>query len=394
MSIYKTIYLDSHATTPVDPRVVDEMLPYFTDQFGNAASRTHRYGWDAEEVVRRSRGAVAKLIGAADAEREVVFTSGATESNNLAIKGVARANRERGDHIITQKTEHTAVLDTCRRLEGEGFRVTYLDVDADGCVDPDSVAKAIDDRTILISVMFVNNEVGTVHPVKEIGAIARNRGVLFHCDAVQGLGVLDFDVESLHVDLASLSAHKMYGPKGIGALYIRKTRPRIRLVPEMDGGGHEGGYRSGTLNVPLIAGFGKAAELVLKERKHYGPRILAMRQRLHERLVDGLGEVVLNGTADPNRHPGNLNICMPGVEAEALMMAVKDVAVSSGSACTSTKVKPSYVLLAMGRSEEQAYSSLRFGVSRFNSDDQIEQAASRFVEEARRLRGLAEGSAV
>ncbi len=381
------IYMDNAATTPCDPRVVETMLPYFTEKFGNAASRSHSFGWVAEEAVDYAREQVAKLLGAAS-EKEIVFTSGATESDNLAIKGVANFYAEKGNHIITCKTEHKAVLDTCKRLERQGFVVTYLQPDAHGVVTPDDVRKAITDKTILVSLMLANNEIGTVHPIAEIGKVTREKGVLLHCDAVQGVGKVEFDVEKMNVDLASISAHKMYGPKGVGALYVRRSKPRVRIVAEMDGGGHERGNRSGTLNVTGIVGFGKAAELALKEWRADAARILAMRNRLFRSLTSQLEMVHLNGAEDPARIPGNLNVSFSFVEGEAMMMAIKDVAVSSGSACTSASLEPSYVLRALGVEEELAHSSIRFGLGKFNTEDEVDYVAALVVRQVERLREM------
>jgi cysteine desulfurase len=387
MALKLPIYMDNHATTPCDPRVVEAMLPYFTEKFGNAASRSHVFGWTAEEAVETARERIAKLIGATS-PKEIVFTSGATESNNLAIKGVARFYRDKGDHIVTCRTEHKAVLDTCKRLEREGYRVTYLDVDSRGQVSPDDVKKAIGDKTILVSIMLCNNEIGTVQPVAEIGAITRERGVLFHCDAVQGVGRVDFDVEAMKVDLASISAHKMYGPKGVGALFVRRSKPRVRLVAEMDGGGHERGMRSGTLNVPGIVGFGVAAEIMLREGHEERVRTLALRQRLRKKLFDNIEQIHLNGADDPWRHPGNLNVSFSFVEGEAMIMAIKDVAVSSGSACTSASLEPSYVLRALGVDEELAHSSIRFGIGRFNTEEEVDYVADLVIRQVARLREM------
>src|SRR6266511_313419 len=314
MAIQLPIYMDNHATTPVDPRVVEAMLPYFTEKFGNAASRSHVFGWTAEEAVNYAREQIANVIGA-DSEKEIVFTSGATESDNLALKGIAEFLKDRGDHIITSVTEHKAVLDSCKRLEKQGYRVTYLRVGTDGRVDPDDVARAITERTILVSIMLANNEVGTVNPIEEIGKITRERGVLFHSDAVQGVGKVPFDVQKMNVDLASITAHKMYGPKGIGALYIRRSRPRVRLVAQMDGGGHERGVRSGTLNVPSIVGFGKAADIMRKEGAAENARILRQREHMRRRFMSSLDEVDLNGSLE-HRLPGNLNVSFAFVEGE------------------------------------------------------------------------------
>jgi cysteine desulfurase len=386
MAIQLPIYMDNHATTPVDPRVIEAMMPYFNMKFGNAASRSHVYGWTAEEAVSYAREQIAKLIGA-ESEKEIVFTSGATESDNLAIKGIAEFLKDKGDHIITTLVEHKAVLDSCKRLEKDGFRVTYLKVGTDGRVDPDDVKKAITDKTILVSIMLANNEVGSVNPLADIGRITRERGVLFHSDAVQGVGKVPFDVQKMNVDLASITAHKMYGPKGIGALYIRRSKPRVRLVAQMDGGGHERGSRSGTLNVPGIVGFAKAADLMMKEGPAENVRILGQRERLRNHLTSSLEEVQLNGSLE-HRLPGNLNVSFAFVEGEGLMMAIKDVAVSSGSACTSASLEPSYVLRAMGVGEELAHSSIRFGIGRFNTDEEVDYVGKLVVDSVNRLREM------
>jgi cysteine desulfurase len=386
MTIKLPIFMDYHSTTPVDPRVLEEMLPYFTEKFGNAASRSHSFGWTAEEAVDHARERIAKLIGASS-EKEIVFTSGATESNNLALKGVAEFYKDKGDHIITSVIEHKAVLDTCKRLEKDGFRVTYLPVGKDGIVDPDDVKKAITDKTILVSIMLANNEIGTVQPIAEIGKITRERGVLFHSDAVQGVGKVPFDVQAMNVDLASVTAHKMYGPKGIGALYVRRSKPRVRLVAQMDGGGHERGMRSGTLNVPGIVGFGKAAEIMAKEGKEEGARILALRERLREKIMRSIEEVHVNGSL-VHRLPGNLNLSFSFVEGEAMIMAIKDVAVSSGSACTSASLEPSYVLRALGVGDELAHSSIRFGLGRYNTEEEVDYVADLVIEKVKRLRNM------
>ena len=387
MALKLPIYMDNHATTPCDPRVVEAMLPFFTSEFGNAASRSHKFGWVAEEAVETAREELAKLIGA-QSEKEIVFTSGATESDNLAIKGVAHFYKEKGDHIITCKTEHKAVLDTCKRLEREGFRVTYLDVDAKGQVSPDDGAKAITDKTILVSLMLCNNEIGTVMPVAEIGKITRSKGVLFHCDAVQGVGRMEFDVEKMNVDLASISAHKMYGPKGVGALYVRRSKPRVRIVAEIDGGGHERGMRSGTLNVPGIVGFGAAAKIARNEWQKDRDHAFGLRQRLRQKLWGAIEQIHLNGADDPWRHPGNLNVSFSFVEGEAMLMAIKDVAVSSGSACTSASLEPSYVLRALGVDEELAHSSIRFGLGRFNTEEEVDYVADLVIHQVKRLRDM------
>jgi cysteine desulfurase len=380
------IYMDYHATTPVDPRVLAEMLPYFTETFGNAASRSHVFGWKAEEAVDIARERIAKLIGA-DSEKEIVFTSGATESDNLAIKGAADFYREKGNHIITTVVEHKAVLDTCKRLEKNGYEVTYLPVDKQGMVDPDDVKKAISDKTILVSVMLANNEVGTVQPIAEIGKITREKGVLFHSDAVQGIGKVDFDVVKMNVDLASITAHKMYGPKGVGALYVRRSKPRVRLVAQMDGGGHERGMRSGTLNVPSIVGFGKAAAILHEEGKAEAERLVGLRTRLWNRLRGRIDEIHINGHPE-KRLPGNLNVAFAYVEGEAMLMAIKDVAVSSGSACTSASLEPSYVLRAMGVGEEMAHSSIRFGLGRFNTEEEVDYVGDLVVDKVNKLREM------
>lgn len=386
MTIQIPIYMDYHATTPVDPRVLEAMLPYFNAKFGNAASRSHVFGWTAEEAVTKSRDILAKLIGASN-PKEMVFTSGATESNNLAIKGVADFYKEKGNHIITTVIEHKAVLDTCKRLEKQGFNVTYLPVGKNGLVDPDDVAKAITDKTILVSVMLANNEVGTVQPIAEIGAITRKRGVLLHSDAVQGVGKVPFDVEAMHVDLASITAHKMYGPKGIGALYVRRSKPRVRVAAQLDGGGHEFGMRSGTLNVPGIVGFAKAAQIMIEEGKAESERILRQRDRLRQKLAKNLDEIVVNGSLD-KRLPGNLNVSFAFVEGEALIMAIKDVAVSSGSACTSASLEPSYVLHAMGVGDDLAHSSIRFGLGRFTTDEEVDYVADLVTRKVQKLRDM------
>lgn len=380
----RPVYMDHHSTTPLEPRVLEAMMPWLTERFGNAASRSHAFGWEAEEAVERAREQVAALIGGS--AREVVWTSGATESDNLAIKGVADATP---GHVITTRIEHKAVLDTCKRLERGGAEVTYLDVDADGRVSAEAVAGAIREDTTLISVMWVNNEVGAVQPIAEIGEVAKARGVLFHCDAVQGLATLPFDVDAMGVDLVSLSAHKMYGPKGVGALWVRRRGPRVRLVGQIDGGGHERGMRSGTLNVPAIVGMGEAARIAMEERDANAAHARALRDRLWATLSGAL-DAQLNGPPlDAGRHPGNLNVSFPFVEAEALMLALKEtVAVSSGSACTSASLEPSYVLRAMGVEEERAHASLRFGLGRINTEAEVDAVAERVMAEVRRLRAL------
>jgi cysteine desulfurase len=377
--------MDNHATTRVDPRVLDAMLPYFSDNFGNAASRNHEFGWVAEQAVEQAREQIAKLIGAT--AKEIVFTSGATESDNLAIKGVAEMYREKGDHIITQATEHKAVLDTCKRLEKRGFRVTYLPVQPDGRIDLDDLKRAIDEKTILVSIMHANNEIGVLQPVREIGQLCHERGVLFHTDAVQSVGKVPFNVIEDNIDLASMSGHKIYGPKGVGALYVRRKNPRVQLVAQIDGGGHERGMRSGTLNVTGIVGFGKACEIAMQELPEETAKLIQLRDRLKQQILSNLDEVYVNGSME-HRVPGNLNISFADVEGESLLMGINDIAVSSGSACTSATLEPSYVLKALGTGDELAHSSIRFGIGRFNTMAEVDYVAKRVVETVRRLREL------
>ena len=384
MTLKLPIYMDNHATTQVDPRVVEAMLPYFTEVFGNAASRSHSFGWTAEKAVEVARDQVGALIGASG--KEIVWTSGATESDNLAIKGAAEFNRDRGNHIITVQTEHKAVLDTCKRLEKDGFEVTYLPVEQDGRVNPATLRAAMTDKTILVSIMLANSEIGCVNPIDELGAIVKERGALFHVDAVQGVGKIPFDVNAGRVDLASLSAHKMYGPKGIGALYVRR-KPRVRITAQIDGGGHERGMRSGTLNVPSIVGFGKAAELCSTEMVSEGKRLLALRERLREGIQSQVTDTFVNGSME-HRLPGNLNISFAYVEGEAMLMGLKDVAVSSGSACTSASLEPSYVLRAVGVEEEMAHTSIRFGLGRFNTEEEVDYVTKLVVGKVNKLREL------
>jgi cysteine desulfurase len=383
--VHLPIYLDNNATTRTDPRVVEAMLPFFGDRYGNAASRTHSFGRDAEEAVKTARQQVAQLIGAEPAE--IVFTSGATESNNLAIKGVARMYRRKGNHLITVATEHKAVLDPCKRLEQDGFEVTVLPVDREGRVTAEQIAQAITDRTVLVSVMAANNEIGTLQPIPAIGAVCRERGVYIHSDAAQAVGKVPLSVDEWNVDLLSLSAHKLYGPKGIGALYVRRRSPRVRPEPLLDGGGHEGGMRSGTLPVPLVVGFGLACELCRAEMPAERERLRQLRQRLHRGIVDELEEVVLNGPAN-ERLPGNLNLAFAYVQSDALMLALRDVAVSSGSACTSASVEPSYVLRAIGLPDELAQGSIRFGLGRFTTAEEVDYVAGAVVAAVRRLRAM------
>jgi cysteine desulfurase len=381
----KPVYLDNHATTPVDARVLEAMLPFFGAKFGNAASRSHSFGWEAETAVGLSRRRVAELAGAAP--REIVFTSGATESDNLALKGTMEAYRSKGNHVVTMATEHKAVLDTARRLERQGCRITVLPPRRDGLVDLDQLRDAILPETVLVSVMHANNEIGVIQPVREIGAICREKGVLFHCDAAQSLGKVPIHVEDDHIDLMSVSAHKMYGPKGIGALYVRRRNPRVELAAQIDGGGHEFGMRSGTLNVPAIVGFGEACAICAREMAEEGARVAGLRDRLKARIEAGLERVYVNGSME-HRLPGNLNMSFAGASGDALLMALPDVALSTGSACTSATVEPSYVLKALGVGEELAHSSLRFGLGRFNSEEEVEFVAGRVTEAVRRLREM------
>ncbi len=379
------IYLDNHATTPMDPRVFEAMKPYFIENFGNAASRNHSFGWVAEEAVEKARKQMADLIGAT--AKEIVITSGATESNNLAIKGVAEMYAQRGNHVITAATEHKAVLDTCKRLEKHGCRVTYLPVRPDGLVDLDQLRDAITDSTILVSIMYGNNEIGTVQPMKEIGAICKERGVLVHSDATQAVGKIPVSVIDDNIDLMSFTAHKMYGPKGVGALYVRRRNPRVQLTAQMDGGGHERGMRSGTLNVPGIVGLGAAAELCRQLMQEEMAKHGAMRDRLKDLLMSELDETYVNGTME-HRLPHNLNISFAYVEGESLLMGINDIAVSSGSACTSATLEPSYVLKALGAGDDLAHSSIRFGIGRFNTGEEIDYTARKVIDVVKKLREL------
>ena len=377
------IYLDNNSTTRCDPRVVEAMLPYFTEHYGNAASRHHVFGWEAKEAVDAAREQVATFIGASP--REIVFTSGATESDNLAIKGAAAMYRGRGDHVITAATEHKAVLDPCRRLERESYRLTVLPVDQFGRVTAEQVAEVLTEKTILVSVMAANNEVATLQPVREIGRLCKERGVLFHTDAVQAAGKVPLDVDEIGADLLSLSAHKMYGPKGVGALYVRAASPRARLTPLFDGGGHERGMRSGTLPVPLVVGFGRACEIAGAEMPAEAERLRRLRERLRRGISEGLDEVSLNGHPT-ERLPGNLNLSFAYVDGNALLMSLRDVAVSSGSACTSADPEPSYVLRAMGVEDELAHSSIRFGLGRFNTEEEIDYVIREVIRVVTHLR--------
>ncbi len=385
MALRTPIYLDNHATTPVDPRVLEAMLPYFTERFGNAASKSHPFGWEAEAAVDSAREQIAKLIGAA--AKEIVITSGATESDNLAIKGIAEAYRDKGNHIVTCVTEHKAVLDSCKVLQKHGFQVTYLPVAPDGLIDLGRLGQSLTDKTILISIMAANNEIGTINPIKEIGRLAKEKNILFHTDATQGVGKIPINVDAMGIDLLSLTAHKMYGPKGVGALYVRSTKPRVRLMPMIDGGGHERGMRSGTLNVPGIVGLGMACEISQKEMSAEGERLIALRERLKEGILAELDEAYINGHP-VERLPGNLNMCFAYVEGESLLMGLKEIAVSTGSACTSASLEPSYVLKALGVSDELAYSAIRFGLGRFNTTEEIDFTIHRVAQEVRRLREI------
>jgi len=379
------IYLDNHATTPVDPRVLDAMLPYFKDQFGNAASRNHSFGWEAEEGVEKARKQVASLIGAT--AKEIVFTSGATESNNLALKGVAQMYAEKGNHIITAASEHKAILDTCKHLEKEGCRVTYLPLQADGLIDLEMLKESFTDKTILVSIMYANNEIGVIQPIREIGKLCKERGILFHTDMVQAAGKVPVNVIEDGIDLASISAHKIYGPKGVGALYVRRKSPRVQVTAQMDGGGHERGMRSGTLNVPGIVGLGSACAISQAEMVEETKRLQGMRDYLKDRLMSELDEIYINGSWE-HRLPHNLNISFAYVEGESMLMGINDIAVSSGSACTSATLEPSYVLKALGMGDDLAHSSIRFGIGRFNTQEEVEYTAGRIIEVVKKLREL------
>jgi cysteine desulfurase len=392
--------MDNHATTPMDPRVLEEMLPYFVEKFGNAASRNHSFGWAAEEAVETARERVAKLICATP--KEIVFTSGATESDNLAIKGAVEMYREEGDHIITAVTEHKAVLDTCKHLEKAGYRVTYLPVQKDGLIDLEALKRALDgktiddktrndktiaDKTILVSIMSANNEIGVLQPIEEIGKLCRERGVIFHTDAAQSIGKMPIHVDKQNIDLLSIAGHKLYGPKGVGALYVRNQNPRLRLSALFDGGGHERGMRSGTLNVPGIVGLGKACAIAQEEMLKESCHLAGKRNRLRDRIIGHLDGVTINGSME-RRLPGNLNLSFAQVDGEALLMALNDIAVSSGSACTTAKIEASHVLRAIGISDDLAHSSIRFGIGRFNTEAEIDYVADRIVETVTHLREL------
>ncbi len=383
------IYMDNHATTPLDPRVLEAMLPYFTGTFGNAASRNHAFGWEAEKGVDTAREQIAKLINATP--KEIIFTSGATESNNLAIKGIAEMYRERGNHIITQVTEHKAVLDTCKRLEKNGYRVTYLPVQADGLIDLEDLRRAIvtegPEKTILVTIMFANNEIGVVQPISEIGKLCHEKGVLFHTDAVQAVGKIPVDVQAMNIDVLSLTAHKIYGPKGVGALYVRRRNPRVQIQAQIDGGGHERGMRSGTLNVPGIVGLGKACELAMNEMESEGKRQRELRDYMRQKFENALDYVHVNGNME-HHLPGNLNMSFVYVEGESLLMGINDIAVSSGSACTSATLEPSYVLKALGLGDDVAHSSIRFGLGRFNNRAEVDYVSDKLIDVVSKLREL------
>ncbi len=379
------IYMDNHATTPLDPRVLEAMMPYLTGIFGNAASRNHSFGWEAEQAVDKAREQIAKLIGAT--AKEIIFTSGATESNNLAIKGIAEMYRERGNHIITQMTEHKAVLDTCKKLEKQGFRVTYLPVKGDGLIDLDDLRRAMDDQTILVSIMYANNEIGVIQPVKEIGALCHEKNVIFHTDAVQAVGKIPVNVIGDNIDVLSLSGHKVYGPKGVGALYVRRRNPRVQISEQQNGGGHERGMRSGTLNVPGIVGLGAACEIAMNEMEAEAARELELREYLKHKLETALDYTQVNGNMD-HHLPGNLNMSFVYVEGESLLMGINDIAVSSGSACTSATLEPSYVLKALGLGDDVAHSSIRFGLGRFNNKAEVDYVADKLIDVVTKLREL------
>ena len=379
------IYMDNHATTPLDPRVLEAMMPYLTGIFGNAASRNHSFGWEAEQAVEKAREQIAKLIGAT--AKEIIFTSGATESNNLAIKGIAEMYRERGNHIITQVTEHKAVLDTCKKLEKQGYRITYLPVQADGLIDLEDLKRAIDKDTILVSIMYANNEIGVIQPIREIGAICHERNVLFHTDAVQAVGKVPVNVIQDNIDVLSLSGHKIYGPKGVGALYVRRRNPRVQITEQINGGGHERGMRSGTLNVPGIVGLGAACELCRNEMEAEGKREIALRDYMRAKFEKALDYVHVNGNME-HHLPGNLNMSFVYVEGESLLMGINDIAVSSGSACTSATLEPSFVLKALGLGDDVAHSSIRFGLGRFNTKAEVDYVSDKLIDVVTKLREL------
>jgi cysteine desulfurase len=387
--VHLPLYMDNHATTPLDPRVLEAMMPYFHGKFGNAASRNHQFGWEAESAVETARGQIAKLIGAT--AKEIIFTSGATESNNLALKGIAEMYREKGNHIITQVTEHKAILDTCKKLEKQGYRVTYLPVQADGLIDVEDLKRAIvtegPDKTILVSIMYANNEIGVVQPIAEIGKICHEKGVFFHTDAVQAVGKIPVNVQTDNIDVLSLSGHKIYGPKGVGALYVRRRNPRVQITEQINGGGHERGMRSGTLNVPGIVGLGAACEICMNEMEAEGKRELELREYLKVKLEKALDYTQVNGNME-HHLPGNLNMSFVYVEGESLLMGINDIAVSSGSACTSATLEPSYVLKALGLGDDVAHSSIRFGLGRFNTKAEVDYVADKLIDVVLKLREL------
>ena len=383
--VHLPIYMDNHATTPMDPRVLEAMMPYFGAKFGNAASRNHAFGWEAEQAVEAAREQIAKLIGAT--AKEIIFTSGATESNNLAIKGIAEMYKERGNHIITQATEHKAVLDTCKKLEKQGYRVTYLPPQADGLISMDELKAAIDDKTILVTIMYANNEIGVIQPIAEIGKLCHEKGILFHTDAVQAVGKVPVNVQTDNIDVLSLSGHKIYGPKGVGALYVRRRNPRVQISEQINGGGHERGMRSGTLNVPGIVGLGKACEICMEEMATESKRESELRDYLKNKLEAALDYVQVNGNMD-HHLPGNLNMSFVYVEGESLLMGINDIAVSSGSACTSATLEPSYVLKALGLGDEVAHSSIRFGLGRFNTKAEVDYVSDKVIDVVLKLREL------
>lgn len=387
MAIKFPIFMDSHSTTPVDPRVMEAMIPYFTEKFGHPGSRNHPFGWEAEAAVDKAREALARLIGARD-PKEIVFTSGGTESINLAVKGVSEMYREKGNHVVTTVIEQRAGLDVCKRLERQGCQVTYVAVGHDGLVDVEEIRKAITDKTILLSVMFANNEIGTIQPIPEIGKLAKEKGIIFHCDATQVVGKIPVDVEAMGIDLLSFTAHMIYGPKGVGALYVRRKNPRVRIAPMIDGGGHERGMRSGTVPVPLVVGFGKAAEIAREVMAEESARLKLLRDKLQDKILSSMGEVYLNGHPE-KRLPHNLNVSFAYVEGESVLMGLnKEVAIASGSACTSATLEPSYVIAALGVGSELAHSSIRFGLHRFTTEEEVEYVGNRTIEVIARLREM------
>ncbi len=387
MALKLPIFMDSQSTTPVDPRVLEEMIPYFTEKFGHPASRNHPFGWEAEGGVDKAREQIAKLIGARD-PKEVVFTSGGTEAINLALKGVAEMYREKGNHIVTTTIEQRATLDVCKRLERQGFEVTYVPVGREGLVDVEAVRAALTDKTILISIMFANNEIGTIQPVAELGKLAKEKGIIFHTDATQAVGKIPVDVEAMGIDLLSATAHMLYGPKGVGALYVRRKSPRVRLAPMVDGGGHERGMRSGTVPVPLVVGFGKAAEICREVMGEESKRMAGLRDRLQEQIVSKVDEAYVNGHPD-RRLPHNLNISFAYVEGESVLMGLnREAALASGSACTSATLEPSYVISALGVDSELAHSSIRFGLHRFSTEEEVDFVAQKTIEVIHRLREM------